>query len=146
MMSTSCPALLQFDWLIIGQKTAILPDGFSCYKKLKTHVVHNCLKILEKIRNVIELVKMLSINLVSDYFSENSRCVFRTIFEEFESQQKTLGKRFWTNFKKKTSENCLQIFGECSEHFRFCHIVNYLLTGLLVLFLASSVRTSNFRA
>ena len=27
---SSCPAFSQFDWLIIGQDSAILPDGFSC--------------------------------------------------------------------------------------------------------------------
>ena len=27
---SSCPAFSQFDWLIIGQDSAILPDGFNC--------------------------------------------------------------------------------------------------------------------
>ena len=27
---SSCPAFSQFDWLIIGQDSAIMPDGFSC--------------------------------------------------------------------------------------------------------------------
>ena len=52
-------------------------------------------------------------------------------------------------------ENCRKIVGECLEYFRFFHIINYLLTGLLVSYLeilsprflrtdlASSVRTSN---
>ena len=34
---SSCPSFSQCDWLIIGQDSAILPDGFSC-QKLKTHV------------------------------------------------------------------------------------------------------------
>ena len=34
---SSCSAFLQCDWLIIGQESAILPDGFSCQTKLKTH-------------------------------------------------------------------------------------------------------------
>ena len=28
--------------------------------------------------------------------------------------------------------NCRQILGEYSEKFRFCHLINYLLTGLLL--------------
>ena len=75
---SSCPAFSQFDWLIIGQDSAILPDGFSwiqteiaCLTKLS--------QILRKLRKVIKLgkmlliklVKMLLIKLVSDYFSEN---------------------------------------------------------------------------
>ena len=34
--------------------------------------------------------------------------------------------------KNKFSENCRQILGEFLEYFRFCHLTNYLLTGLLV--------------
>ena len=76
---------------------------------------------------------------------------FRTIFVKFEYQQKTLEK---DNF----SENCREILGEFSGYFRFHHIINYLLTGLLVPYheilsprflrtdLASSVRTSKPRA
>ena len=30
------------------------------------------------------------------------------------------------------SENCRQIVGQRLEYFRFCHVINYLLTGLLV--------------
>ena len=84
---------------------------------------------------------------------------FRTFFGKFEYQQKTLGKLFWTNFVKNNfSENCREILGEFSEYFRFRHLINYLLTGLLVPYseiitprflrtdLASSVRTSNPRA
>ena len=79
---------------------------------------------------------------------------FRAILGKFENQQKTLGKRFWTNFVKK-------IFAELSVNVRnifvFCHVINYLLTGLLVPYreilsprflrtdLASSVRTSKPR-
>ena len=60
--------------------------------------------------------------------------------------------------KNNFSENCRGILGEFSEYFRFSHIINYLLTGLLVPYreilsprflrtdLASSVRTSNPRA
>ena len=29
-------------------------------------------------------------------------------------------------------ENCRQILVECSDYFRICHKINYLLTGLLV--------------
>ena len=58
---------------------------------------------------------------------------FRTIFGKFKNQQETLGKRFWSNFVKNNfSDNCQQIVGECLEYFRFFHIINYLLTGLLV--------------
>ena len=68
-------------------------------------------------------------------------------------------KRFWTNSVKNSfSENCGKILGEFLVHFRFCHLINYLLTGLLVPYneilsprflrtdLASSVRTSKPRA
>ena len=34
---SSCPAFLQFYWLIIGQDSTILPDEFSCWTKLTTH-------------------------------------------------------------------------------------------------------------
>ena len=34
--------------------------------------------------------------------------------------------------KNNFSENCRQILGKCSVHFRFCYMINYLLTGLLV--------------
>ena len=98
---------------------------------------------------------MLFIKLVSDYCSENSWLVFG----KFENQRKTLEKWFWTNFVKNIfSENYRQIVGECSEYFRFCYLINYLLTGLLVPYreilsprflrtdLASSVRTSKPRA
>ena len=84
------------------------------------------------------------------FFFGNSQWIFRTNFGKLENQQKTLGKWFWTNFVKNNfSENCLQILGECSEYFRFCHLINNLLTGFLVpyreilslVFQASSVRT-----
>ena len=60
--------------------------------------------------------------------------------------------------KNNFPKNCRQIVGECSEYFRFCHLINYLLTGLLVPYrkklsprflrkdLASSVRISKPRA
>ena len=60
--------------------------------------------------------------------------------------------------KNNFSENFRESFGECSEYFRFRHIINYLLTGLLVPYseilsprflrtdLVSSVRTSKLRA
>ena len=127
--SSSCPAFSQFDWLIIGQDSAILSDGFRCWTKRKTHVDENCLKILGKLPKVIKLGKMSLIKLSSDYFSENSRW----IFGKYGNQQKTLGKWFWSNFVKNVfSENCRLMVGECSEYFRFCHVINYLLTGLLV--------------
>ena len=56
--------------------------------------------------------------------------------------------------KHNFSENCREIIGEFSEYFRFCHLINYLLTGLVVPYLeilrprflrtdlVSSVRTS----
>ena len=56
------------------------------------------------------------------------------------------------------SENCWRILCQFSVCFRFCHMINYLLTGLLVPYrktlshqllhtdLASSVRTSKLRA
>ena len=72
---------------------------------------------------------MLFIRLLNDYFLENSLTTFRKL----ENQQKTLGKLFLSNFVKKSfSENCRQIVGECLEYFRFWHIINYLLTGLLM--------------
>ena len=40
---------------------------------------------------------MLLIKLVNNYFQEIVG-EFRTIFGKFENEQKTLGKRFWTNF------------------------------------------------
>ena len=46
---------------------------------------------------------------------------FRSVFGKFENQEKG---RFLENFR--------QIVGECSGYFRFCHLINYLLTGLLV--------------
>ena len=59
---------------------------------------------------------------------------FRTIFGKFENQQKTFGKWFGSNFVKNIfSENCRKILGEYSEYFRFCLLLNYLLTGLLIL-------------
>ena len=45
---SSCPAFLQFDWLIIKQDSTILPDGLNCLATLKMKVAHNCLKILKK--------------------------------------------------------------------------------------------------
>ena len=80
---------------------------------------------------------------------------FRTICGKFENQQNIMGKWFWTNFvKNRFSKNCRQILLECSEYFRFCYIINYLLIGLFVPYretliprflqadLASSVGTS----
>ena len=55
-------------------------------------------------------------------------------------------------------ENCWEILSEFSKYFRFCHLMNYLLTGLLEPYreilsprflrtdFASSVRTSKPRA
>ena len=79
---------------------------------------------------------------------------FRTIFGKSENRQKTLGKRCWTNFVKTFFR---RVVGQCSEYFRFCLEINYLLTGLLVPYheilsprflrtdLARSVRTSKPR-
>ena len=36
--------------------------------------------------------------------------------------------------KNNFSENCRQILGECLEYFHSCHLITYLLTGLLVLY------------
>ena len=89
----SCPAFSQFDWLIIGQDSAILPDGFSCETKLKLHVDQNCLKILRKLRKVMKLEKILFINLVSEYFSGNSQCVFGQRSENL----KIMNRKPWEN-------------------------------------------------
>ena len=132
---SSCPAFSQFDLLIIRQDTTILPIGFSCWTKLKTHVDQNCLKFSEKCREVIKLGKMLLIKLVNDYFSENSRWVFRQFSESFKINIKLWENDFWTNFVKNIFlENCRKILVKCLEYFRFCHIISYLLTGLLVLY------------
>ena len=60
---------------------------------------------------------------------------FVTIFGKFKNQQKALGKWFWSNFVKNIfSGNCRKIVRECSEYFRFYHLINYLLTILLVMY------------
>ena len=66
------PALLSHNLIsqIIGQDSAILPDGFNCLAKLKICIDQNCLKILKKLRKVMKIEKMLLIKPVSDYFSE----------------------------------------------------------------------------
>ena len=89
---SSCPAFSQFDWLIIVQDGAILPDRLNCLTKLEMHVDQNCLKILGKLRKIMELGKMLLIKLMNDYFSGN----IWWVFGKFVNQQKTLRKWFWT--------------------------------------------------
>ena len=51
---------------------------------------------------------------------------FRKIWKSIE----ILEKLFWTNFVKNNF--FWKIVGECSKYFRFCHLINYLLTGWLV--------------
>ena len=100
---SSWPAFSQFDWLIIGQDSAILPDGFSCSTKLTTHVDQSFLKILGKLRKIINLGKMLFVKLVSNYFSENYRLVFGQFSGKLKST-KNLRKMIFV--KKFFSENC----------------------------------------
>ena len=113
---SSCPPFWQFDWLIIEQDSPILPDGFSCWTKLKTHVDQNCFKILGKLRKVMKLGRMLLIKRLSDYFSEKFSVSFRTIFEKFGNQQKILGKWFWSNFVKNI------FFGKLSVNVRNIYV------------------------
>ena len=93
--------------------------------------------------------------LVNDYFSGNSLSVFGQFSENLNINRKLWENESWTNFVKNNfSKNCREILGEFSEYFRFSHVINYLLTGLLVPYreipsprflrtdLASSVRTS----
>ena len=116
-------------------------------------------KILEKLRKVLKLEKMLLIKLLSDYFSGYSRLVFRQFPENL-------------IFNRRPCENdfglvpCKIIFWKIVGRFLvnvrnifvFASIIKYLLTGLLVpcreilsphflrTDLASSVHTSKSRA
>ena len=125
------PALLpsKFDWLIIRQDR----NGFSCQTKLKTRIAQNYLKILRKLRLGYKTKGNAFDKTHEQLFFGKLWASFPTIFGKFENQQKILGKRFRNNFVKNNfSDNCGKILGECSEYFRFCHKINYLLTGLLV--------------
>ena len=68
----TCPTFSQCDWLIIGQDSAILPDGLiQLPNKTENVCLTKCLtklsQILGKLRKIIKLGKMLLIKLVSDY-------------------------------------------------------------------------------
>ena len=123
---SSCSAFAQFDWLIIGQDSAILPLSFQLPNKTENAYLTKLSQILGKLRKVIKLGKILLIRLVSDYFSENSRWVFGQFLENLRINRKPwendLGLISW---KENFSENCRLMFG----YFRFCHLINYLLTG-----------------
>ena len=118
----------------------------------------NCLKILGKLRKVIKLGKTLLIKLVSYYLSGSSRRVLGQFSENLKINSKPWKNDLTIFVKNNFLENCPQILSECSEYFRFCHLINHLLTGLLVPYreilsprflhtdLASSVRTSKLRA
>ena len=81
-------------------------------------------QILEKLQKVIKLGKVFLKNLWAIFFpiilgefSENSRINRKPWENDF-------GLISWKIFFRR-------IVGQCSEYFRFWHIINYLLSGLL---------------
>ena len=117
-------------------------------------------RILGKLGKVIKLRKKLLIKLLSDYFSENSRWVFGQFSENLRINRKPWENNFGLIPWKYSFVKIFfrRIVGKLSEYFRFCHLINYLLTGLFVPYheiqsprflhtdLASSGRTSKPRA
>ena len=119
------------------------------------HTAQNCRKILGKLRKVMKLVKMFLIKFASNYFF----VIFSVSFQKFSENLKIVRKPpendfgliSWKIFSQK-------IVSKLSEYFRFCHLINYLLTRLLVPYreilsphflrtdLASSVHTSKPQA
>ena len=81
----------------------------------------------------MKLGKMLLIKLANDYFS-GILGEFSDNFPKICKSTENLRKMILDYFVKNNfSENCRQILGECSLHFRFCYQINYLLTGCQVL-------------
>ena len=118
------------------------------WKRRLTKIVSKC---SENFKKAIKLGKMHLIKFVSNYSGANSRWVFGQFLENVKINRKPQGNNFglisWGN---DFSEYYRQILGASSEYFRFCCVINYLITGLLFpyreilspRFYASSVRTS----
>ena len=97
-------------------------DSYSAAKtRPKTHVDQNCHKNVGKLQKDTKFWKMLNTKLVSDCFSENLKI-----------NRKPCENDLHDITRNNFSENYRQIIGECSEYFRFFHIIKYLSTGLLV--------------
>ena len=77
-------------YFIIKNDSAILPDGFGCETKLKTHVDQNCLKIAGKRRKVIKPIIIHLINSEAIIFLEIF-CQFSDNTGTYENQWKILG-------------------------------------------------------
>ena len=95
---SSCPAFLQFDWLIIGQDSAILRARWiqllnKTEKARWPELSQNSRKTSESCKTWKNTFDETRERLFFGKFSVS----FRTIFGD---QQKTLGKWFWTNFVK----------------------------------------------
>ena len=137
-----------------GRKAPSCPKD-SAAKRNWNRMFDKISQILGKLRKVIKLGKMLSVKLVSDYFSENSRWVFWQFFENFGINRKPCENDFrpilWKNIFWELSANCRLMF----------IIFSFLITiidriaravpwktkpSLLCMDLASSVRTSKPRA
>ena len=119
------------------------------------YVAHNCLKILKKTSKSYE-------NQENAFDKTREPLFFWEILSfwanlgNFENQQKTLGKWFWTNFVKNNfSENCRQILGECSVLFSYDKLfINQIASPyceilsprFLRMDLSSSVHTSKSQA
>ena len=90
----------------------------------ETHVGQNCLKILGNLQKAIKFGNAVDKARERLFFGKLS-VSFRTIFEKFENQQKTLGKQFWTDFKKNEFSETV---GKFSVDFRniFVFAINKL--------------------
>ena len=106
---------------------------------------------------MIKLGKMLFAKHVRNNFPEILG-EFLDAFRKILKSTENFGKMILDKFCGKNSVNYRQILDGFSEYCRFCNMINYLLTGLLVLYreilnpqflrteLADSVRTSKLRA
>ena len=69
------------------------------------------------------------------YFLEKLLATFRTMFGNLKIKGESWEKKTLDRFRENNfSENCEQIIGEFPGNFHFWHKINYLLTGLFVLY------------